>query len=439
MSNPLEVFMTVLLRVWDIVKVWWWVPVPFVLLQPLLFLYKWQRKGLFMKSMPTILIEIRIPKEVLKPIRAMDVVLDGLWQVLYDEPGTLYEKWVEAKFSWYYSFEIVSIEGQPHFYIEIPKANRDAIEAVIYAQYPASEISVVNDYSKKVPADLPNKDWDLWGCDYKLLRSSSYPIKTYMEFESEREALEEKRIDPLATLLESMAKIGKGEQLWVQIMATPVTNSEVPWVTESEEIRDELTKRTNKKKAGKTMIGEAVDFLISGDVGDMEKEEKKELLPPEMKLTSGERDVVTAVEKKASKKGFQCSIRFIYLGKKEVFFKPKLRLALSYFANFGTGNLNLLVPYGQPYMTKIPQKIFPLFNIGRERRIYLRKRRIVRNYRKRDHARAPLDRKFPSSFILNTEELASIYHFPGQESAHAPFIERIETKKGEAPAGLPME
>ena len=46
---------------------------------------------------------------------------------------------------------------------------------------------------------------------------------------------------------------------------------------------------------------------------------------------------------------------------------------------------------------------------------------------------------WPSSFILNTEELASIYHFPGRRVAPAPFIRRIEAKKGEAPSGLPTE
>ncbi len=439
MNESLKILISILGNVWEVVKVWWWLPVPFILLQPFLFLFRWWRTEIFLKNSPSILLEVKIPKEVLKPIRAMEIVLDGLWQIIYDAPGTLHEKWIEAKVILSYSFEIVSIEGEPHFFIRIPKANKEAIEAVIYGQYTSAEISVVEDYTKYIPADIPNKDWDLWGTDYKPLRKSPYPIKTYLEFESEREALEEKRIDPLATLLESMAKIGKGEQLWVQITASPVTNMEVPWVDEGEAIRDELAKRTEKAKKQKTMIMEATDFWVSGTVPGGEVEEKKELLPPEMKLTTGERDIISAIEKKMAKRGFNTNIRFIYLGKKEFFFKPKLRLALSYFSNFATQNLNMLVPYGQPFITKVPKKINPLGNIFRQRKLYLRKRNMFKNYIKRDHPLFPASRKFPSSFVLNTEELATIFHFPGQTSAPAPFMQRIETKKGEAPSGLPVE
>ena len=439
MNDSLKILISILGDVWEIVKVWWWLPVPFILLQPFLFLFRWWRTEIFLEKHPFILLEIKIPKEVLKPIRAMEVVLDGLWQIVYDAPGTLYEKWIEGMIVLSYSFEIISVEGEAHFYVRIPGANKDAIEATIYGQYPSAEISVVDDYTKYIPADIPNKDWDLWGADYKLLKNNPYPIKTYLEFETEKEALEEKRIDPMATLLESMAKIGKGEQLWVQITASPVINSEVPWVDEGEQIRDELSKRTEKAKKQKTMFMEATDFWVSGTIPGGEEEEKKELLPPEMKLTTGERDIVSAIEKKMAKRGFNTNIRFIYLGKKEVFFKPKLRLALSFFSNFATQNLNMLVPYGQPFITKVPPKINPLRNIFRQRKLYLRKRNMFKNYVKRDHPLFPANRKFPSSFVLNTEELASIFHLPGQGSAPAPFIKRIETKKGEAPSGLPIE
>jgi len=43
------------------------------------------------------------------------------------------------------------------------------------------------------------------------------------------------------------------------------------------------------------------------------------------------------------------------------------------------------------------------------------------------------------TFILNTEELASLFHFPGRAVAPVPFVSRIEAKKGEAPPGLPIE
>lgn len=438
LSDSLKILMPIFSQVWQILRTWWWLPLPFILWRPFSFLWLWWRTDKFLKKSKFILLEIKIPKEVLKPIRAMEVVLDGLWQIAYD-PADWWEKWIEGKIVFSYSFEIASIGGESHFYIRILESNRDSVESAIYSQYSDAEISVADDYVKYIPQDIPNKDWDLWGADYKLLKPNPYPIKTYLEFETEKEPLEEKRIDPLSLLLESLATIKPGEQFWVQIIAEPVRGDlEVPWLKEGEKIRDELARRIEKKPIQKPLIMEAADILVTGEPpGGVKKE--KELIPPEMKLTPGERDIITGVEKKMAKRGFQTSIRFIYLGKKEVFFKPKLRLALSFFSSFVTQNLNALYPHGQPYITKIPKSWFLPINLIRDRRLYLRKRSIFRKYVKRFDPLFPRRAHWPISFILNTEEMASVFHFPGQRVASAPLIKRIEAKRGEAPPGLPTE
>jgi len=428
-------------QAWEIIKIWWWLPIPFLLWKPFCFLLWWWRVDLFLKRTKCILLEIRIPKEVLKPIRAMETVIDHLWQILYDPADNWWEKYVEGKIILSYGFEIVCIDGEPHFLIRIPEANRDTVESSIYSQYPEAEISLFDDYTKYVPSDIPNKDWDLWGCDYRLLKPDPYPIRTYSKFETEHEPLEEKRIDPLAGLLEVMAKIEKGEQLWVQIIAGPVTDLERPWVKEGEKIRDELARRVTKEPLRKPMLLEAADILITGEAPGALKKEEKELIPPEMKLTPGERETITGLEQKIAKRGFKTNIRFIYLGKRDVFFKPKLRLALSFFSAFFTQNLNALVPYGQPLITKVKKSWFLPINLFYNRRLYLRKRAIFRKYRLRFHPyfpreKSPFAKKKPT-FILNTEELATLFHFPGRRVAPAPFVERIESKKGEAPLGLP--
>jgi len=40
-------------------------------------------------------------------------------------------------------------------------------------------------------------------------------------------------------------------------------------------------------------------------------------------------------------------------------------------------------------------------------------------------------------FIMNTEELATIYHFPGEVSK-TPSLSRISAKKAEPPTNLPI-
>ena len=429
----LEKLAPILKPAWVIIKNWWWLPLPFILWWPFSFLWLWWRTDLWLSKIKFILLEVKIPKEVLKPMRAMETVMDALWQPMYDPPDW-WEKWVEGKKVLSYSFEIASIDGTPHFFIRIPEASRDSVESIIYSQYPEAEISIVDDYSKYVPQDIPNKDWDLWAADYRLLKPDPYPIKTYSKFETEHEAKEEKRIDPLAGLLEAMAKIKPGEQLWVQITAEPVTNKEAPWITEGEKIRDELAKR-GTKVIRRPMILEAADVLITGEPAGMPKEEKEAVIPPEMRLTPGERDIVAGVENKISKRGYRTNIRFIYLGKRDIFFKPNLRLVFGYFASYVTENLNGLVPWGKT-LTKIHKNWFLPLNLIFNRRTYLRKRVIFRKYRKR---LSPLFPRKGGTFILNTEEMASLFHFPGRGVAPAPFVPRVEAKKGEAPPGLPTE
>lgn len=404
----------------------------FLLIKLCLFLYLWWRRELWLRQQKFILLEIKIPKEILKPIRAMENVFAGLCAI-YDPPDW-WEKWIDGKMLLSISLEIVSIGGGPHFFIRIPEPNRAMVEANIYSQYPEAEITLVDDYTKYVPQDIPNKYWDLWASDYILAKDDSYPIKTYQKFETEREVKEEKRIDPLAGLLEAMAKIRPGEQLWIQITAQPVrAGVESDWVERGKKIRDEIARRKERPKP-KSIIGEVVEVLIRGKPTEAPPEEK-EIIPPEMKLTPGEREIISGVEEKISRPGFETNIRFIYLGKTDVFFKPNCRLAFSFFANYATENLNGLYPW-KSTLTKIHKSWFLPLNLLLPRRLYLRKRRLFRNYIKR---LPPLFPRAGGTFIFNTEELASLYHFPSRAVAAAPFVTRVEAKKGEAPPGLPVE
>lgn len=432
----LDFFSPVLTPIWQIIKYWWWLPLPFILWQPFSFLWLWWRKELWVKKINFILLEVKIPKEILKPVRAMEIVMAGLRQIIY-QPPDWWEKWIDGQFQLSYSFEIASINGEPHFFVRIPEAIRDSVESTIYAQYPEAEISIADDYTKNVPQDIPNKEWNLWAADYRPLREDPYPIKTYSEFETEREAKEEKRIDPVAALLEAMAKIKPGEQLWVQITVVPVSSAESSWIKEGEKIRDELARRPIKKPQ-KSLLFEAADVLLSGKPPGGVKEDKETVIPPEMKLTPGERTVIEAIEKKIAKPGFKTNIRFIYLGKRDVFFTAKLRLVFAFFASYLTENLNGLVPWGKT-MTKIHKSWFLPLNLILERRLYLRKRKIFKNYSLRTHSFYPRKAPWPAVFVLNIEEMASLFHFPGKSIASAPSVPRIEAKKGEAPSGLPTE
>ena len=426
--NLIEPALPFLKEAWKIFKIWWWIFPPFLLWPFLKYIYHYWRKQLWDARIKKIVLEIKIPERVIKSIKAMEYAIAG-FHAIHDVIAWR-EKWIEGQFQLPFSLEIVSLEGEPHFYIRVPEMFRKIIESNIYSQYPEAEISEVEDYTTKVPQDIPNKDWDLWGTDFENTKPDPYPLKTYLKFEREAEILEERMVDPLAGLLEGMATLGPGEQLWLQIFCKPIRD-EKPWVKKGLEIRDKLAKRVTKKPVPKPMITEAIEVIVSGPPKPP-LEEKELLFPPEMRLTPGEKDIVQAIEEKISKFGYDCCIRFIYLAKRDAFFKPRARLPFGFFKAVSSENLGGLKPE-KTRMTKM--KSIPFWFLDK-RRVYLKKRKLFRNYYYRF---TPLFPRLGGTYVLNSEELATLFHFPGRIVAPAPTVPRIGVKKGEAPPGLPVE
>lgn len=413
----------------QIVFNWWWLLLPFIFWKPFIYLWLWWRGELWGNKQKNILLEIRIPKNNPKPVRAMELVLSGMWQVWAE--ANWIEKWWDGQGLLQYSLEVAAIDGIPHFLIRCNSSTRTIIETHIYSQFPEAEIFEVEDYTKKVPQDIPNKDWDMWSTDFKMIQKNCYPIRTYRDFETEKEVTEEQKIDPISSLLEGMALLKKGEQMWLQINITPI-QKEVSWV---EEGKKEINKLLQRKEAPpKTSIWQdIINILMTGAPAGKE-ESKDSVLPPEMKLSPGEKDIVSGIERKISKVGFETYIRYIYLAKRDVMFKPNLRLPMSYFTNFLNANSNGLVPDGKT-IPKVRKKWYdPIW--FPQRRLYLKKRTSFRKYVER------IPYFFPQSggtFVLNAEEIASIYHFPSRVLTPSSLIPRVEAKKGEAPYELPVE
>ena len=69
---------------------------------------------------------------------------------------------------------------------------------------------------------------------------------------------------------------------------------------------------------------------------------------------------------------------------------------------------------------------------GKKRR-YKEKQYMLDAYKRRMYFYKPYKKH---AFVLNTEELATIYHFPGGVSG-TPTFTRIDSRKAEAPANLP--
>jgi len=412
----------------------WWIFPPFLLFGQLKFNYlfymadKWSGD----KSRERIVLEIKIPHEILRPMRAMENVFNSIWGT-FDPPKDWRASYFEGKIVLSTSFEIAGIDGVPHFFIRLPRSNRKLVESAIYSQYPEVEIVEVPDYTKQVPMDIPNKEWDLWGTDFELVKPDIYPIKTYEQFfeENPDSTKEEKRIDPLSALFESISRTTKGEQMWIQITMNPISTKEDDYVKRGKEEVNKLANRASKAVSFVPLIEDFFSLLIHGTISEPPKE-KESILPPEMKLTQGERDVVSAIERKISKVCYKGYIRYIYLAKRDVFFGGAKGFGVAFFSQFATQNLNNLKPWSET-TTKIQSP-----DIFTARRLYVRKKDMIDKYRRRDPAFDPFSPP-EATYVLNCEELATLYHFPGEDAVPTKALERVEMKKGAPPSTLPVE
>jgi len=378
-----------------------------------------------------------MPEDASRPFKAMEDVFAGMWQT--HDPASTREAWLEGKYQLAFALEMVSTEGNVHFYLRIPEGAQKLVESAIYAHYPSAELVVVEDYTKLIPQDIPNKEWDLWGTNYVLERPDPYPIKTYAKFfEPTATDKEEMRVDPMALLVEGFSRIGQGEHLWIQFVLTPILHTnpqESKMVEEGREIVAEIVKRPPPLK-DKGLMGD-VRFVgthvATGVRPDSAAEQiRQEIIPPEMRMTPGEREIVSAIEEKISKYSFGVHSRFIYLAKRESYFGPAKALAMSWFTQFGTTTFNNFRPL-RPTLTKVYTILTWFMD---KRRVFVRKRRLFRNYTMR---LSPYYPKSGGTFVLNVEELATIFHFPGRITTPSSAVVRVGAKKGEAPSGLPTE
>jgi len=391
-----------------------------------------------------IILEIIPPKEILAPLSAMEDVFSVIWSVI--DTANWRETWCEGELPscpYWLSWEIASIEGSIHFYVRCLAPHRHVVESVLFSHYPDIEINQVTDYTRVVPQNIPNDEWDLYGEDYILAREDCYPIKTYTKFfepQGERISAEEKRIDPMISLLEGMARIGPGEHVWFQMITTPISDNEIPWKDEAKKVIEKISRRpTKKKKTIGSELSEMFSEFFAGMTTTAGEDSKEKSLSPalteggekEMILTPGEREILTGVEEKIKKLAYKTNLRGMYMAKKSVWKGENGKIVRAYFSHFAAQNMNHI-----RFSGKTRSKVHYVF---RAKRKHLRQKRLFVNYVMR----------FPSLFpemlgegnsIFNTEELTTIYHFPNKLSGMlAPSSAQVDAKKGGPPSNLPVE
>jgi hypothetical protein len=283
-----------------------------------------------------------------------------------------------------------------YFYIAVPKKEIDFLRKTVLGFWPGAEISLVKeDYNVFNPSGYS------LASIVKLKNHSYLPIRSYKE-------LAQANVDPLDSFLSAFNKLSKeGEGLAWQIILTPVPASEnkkilgmVKKLREGEKLSDVLSKN----------IFTEILKVLGADFIPKKEETKKKEEEEKMKPKPVEEIAIKNLEFKANKPLFKINVRLIVSANDEIS-ADKILSALEapfhQFTNPGFNEFHYFRPKGR-YLKKVfYQFAFRLFD-------------------------------YKQSFLLNTEEITSFFHFPTSYIKN-PIIHWLSARSAPPPSNLPQE
>lgn len=376
--------MDLLLAVLGLFARWYvWAPIVAALLY---LTWRNYRRAEIFGAQESILLILEIPKTNDKSEFAAEQMFASLHGILRGKDELKQTMGIQE----HLSFEIASVNGQIRFYVWVPKSLQSFVESQIYSQYPTVQIHTADeDYvsHERQHSVICTSEIDLIGSEF-------LPLKTFQSFE----------VDPLAGITGTLAKLeSTGEELWVQVLVRPIADD---WHKSAE------------RWASSVKNGGPFSFL-TGEGGGVSMSWIAGLLsalwqPPEggtggggaRELSDRDKTRISEAEKKATKLGYQVKIRLAYLGESQTNAKLRLQALVGTFKQFNSTNLNGF----------------------RQGKMSFDKDDLIK-YR----ARLFDDR----GYILNIEEIASVWHLP-HTNVETPNIVWATNKTAEPPSKLPV-
>ena len=391
------------------------------------------RQERFIAGIKWALLEIHVPREVIKSPAAMELIFSN---ALYQKSNKgFWEQYVQGAPWFWFSLEMVSIDGRVHFYIRTPTRMKDLIETQIYAQYPQAKVVEVDDYVNHVSQFKKDGEWYMWGCEYNKMKEDFLPIRTYREMEEmDSGTKEEYKIDPLTPIIELLGSLPKGQQLWIQIVVR-------------QNIKTYHSHHTGKHINFYDATFEFIENMLK-PYTRVQKNDNGDTMGMDMRTPDPLKNQVKIMVENASLIHFDCGIRVVTLANKstntEAEFNNLRRNSRLIWRQFAQPNVNELnrinstqfdAPWSDPTglaLNKIKKRMLDFYRL----RIFFHPPiQYAFKYP------FPISTFFPSNnpkiFVMSSRELATLFHFPGMVS-ETPSFKRIESKIAKPPSNLPL-
>jgi hypothetical protein len=287
------------------------------------------------------------------------------------------------------SLEIVGMNGVVNLYAAVPISLVDVIKQAIVSAYPSARLEEVADHNifnkvGRISATI--------GGELSLKENFAYPIATYQDIKR----------DPMQSILNALSTLDKEDGVGIQILIRPAKDG---WAKEASGFASKKRKGKEKKKGGAAALWWANQIF-----GALNKppEDKSSGGPPGSDLSSHEQSILDSIDEKTRFPGFETTIRVIASSNIAQRSQTILSNVVASFALYDAPGRN-----GFKY--SVAQDI----------------EQFVTAY---------IMRFFPQHHdknILNSTELATLFHFPQQDDIPTSQLTRQDSKQVDGPRNVP--
>lgn len=310
-------------------------------------------------------------------------------QIIYNIMASTFQKgWKNKLYGQrHFAFEIVGSRGFVYFYAAVPVSLAEVVKQAIVSAYPSARLEEVADHNIFNPV---GKLSGTSGGELVLKEEFAYPIATFQELKR----------DAMQALLNALANLGKEDGVGIQFLIRP---SDPVWRKTAQTVASK--KRSGKDEKGlSSKLFDWTKLIATAMVkvpDEKDHNDKKD-------LSDLEQATLNAIDDKTRSPGFEVQIRVVASSNVSQRSQAILSNVVAAFALFDAPGRNGFkyrpAKNTEELVTSYILRLFP--------------------QREKDN-------------ILNSIELATIFHFPDQRSIPTSQLERQDSKQVDGPRNVP--
>ncbi len=328
-----------------------------------------------------------------------DVINEALSQaqVMYSIISSTLTKGFNAKVygQRHISFEVIASDGLIKYYAVVPAVITETVKQAVISAYPTARLEEIEQdsiFAKDVTTE------QIAGGEMNLKKEFVYPISTY----------EDSKRDASLAILNAMSVTKPGEGIALQLLFRPTDGG---WTKSStERVKNIQDGKKSHNGLNKFMYEFVMLFKDFAQAFFRPPEAHEKFEDEQKKLTNLDLEEIAAIENKTKYPGFETLVRVVASSNTKERSEAMLSSLVAAFSQFESQNFN-----------------------GFQYNMLKDARKLVSDF---------IFRMFPQTTrgnILNSVELASIFHLPAQNAIPTSQVERQATKQVDGPAKLVNE